>query len=125
MQAFIHRAAAAASPLHIVHTNGKPYQLNVTHHCYTTCALHKHKQHEPYLTDSPPQVLITRRYNVALVLPHALAQAVISVGALVSAGDALNARVLGASSSSSSNKIVVVEVKLIKQQSTGLIYNLM
>ena len=47
-----------------------------------------------HLADSPPEVPIAGGYDVALVLPYPLADAVIRVGALVSAGYPLNAGVL-------------------------------
>ena len=48
------------------------------------------------LADAAPQVAVAGGHNVALVLPHALADAVVRVGAAVAAGQALNARVLQA-----------------------------
>jgi hypothetical protein len=62
---------------------------------------------QAYLPDTPPQVLITCRHNVALVLPHALAQAVISICALVRAGDALNSRILQDDNSSSREPVLI------------------
>lgn len=63
---------------------------HTTHHpgCAATSSSH--------LTDASPQVLVTCRHDVALVLPHTLAQAVVSVRAFVGAGDALDAGVLQA-----------------------------
>eukprot|EP00195_Chlamydomonas_chlamydogama_P014717 CAMPEP_0202902390 /NCGR_PEP_ID=MMETSP1392-20130828/16825_1 /ASSEMBLY_ACC=CAM_ASM_000868 /TAXON_ID=225041 /ORGANISM="Chlamydomonas chlamydogama, Strain SAG 11-48b" /LENGTH=193 /DNA_ID=CAMNT_0049589145 /DNA_START=745 /DNA_END=1326 /DNA_ORIENTATION=- len=54
-----------------------------------------HNGHTGDLADTPPQVPITCRHDVALVLLHPLADAVICVGALVHAGDVLKAGVLG------------------------------
>lgn len=48
----------------------------------------------PHFAYAAPEVLITCGHDVALVLAYTLTQAVVSIGALVRAGDALNAGVL-------------------------------
>lgn len=48
----------------------------------------------PHLANAAAQVLVACSHDVALVLAHALTQAVISIRALVGAGDALHTRVL-------------------------------
>ena len=55
---------------------------------------HLSPHHSPHLAYSPAQIPIARRNDVALVLLHALTQAVVCICALVHAGDALTAGVL-------------------------------
>ena len=56
--------------------------------------LSPHHSLSPHLAYSPAQIPIARRNDVALVLLHALTQAVVRICALVHAGDALTAGVL-------------------------------
>mmetsp|Transcript_3231 Transcript_3231/g.7503 ORF Transcript_3231/g.7503 Transcript_3231/m.7503 type:complete len:225 (+) Transcript_3231:1382-2056(+) len=57
--------------------------------------LQEHDGHSGDLADAPLQVRVARRHDVALVLPHALAYAVVRVRPRVRAGQADEAGVLG------------------------------
>lgn len=60
----------------------------------------------PHLANAAAQVLVACGHDVALVLAHALTQAVISIRALVGAGNALHTRVLQDRTEQVSTKLV-------------------
>lgn len=57
-------------------------------------ALDEHDRHARNLADAAPQVAVARGHDVAAVLLHALADAIIGVSALVCAGQPFDAGVL-------------------------------
>ena len=82
------------SPVH-THTASIPSPTApTTPPAHALVALDEHDWHARNLADAAPQVAVARRHDVAAVLLHSLADAVVRVGARVRAGQALHAGVL-------------------------------